>query len=119
MALECSGKDEQLGAAGFGLLLDRIARPASLRGRFPTDAIGYDSTGGRCPSPDGKHLHLPVIHPALLEQGRSPTQAATGDKNEKLWIRLDYHPHTPTQENGDSQTHPHTHSLYQICCLDQ
>lgn len=86
--MERRGENEQPGAAGFGLLLDRLSSTTCLRGRFPANAIGNDSPRGRRPPADSQHVHLAALHPALLEQGGPPTQAAAGDQNEKLWIRV-------------------------------
>lgn len=70
------------------ILLDGIPSPSRVRRRLPTDAHRDDSTGRRCSSAHGKHMHFPSLHPALLQQSRATPQASHGDKNEKLWICL-------------------------------
>lgn len=49
-----------------GVLLDRFARVARVRGRLPANAVGDDPAGGRRTPAHREHVYIAPVHPALL-----------------------------------------------------
>lgn len=89
-----------------GLLLDWITSVASFGRRFPTDAIGHNSTCWRCTFANGQHLYIPIVYSIVFEQSDFAPQTIASYQKQKLWIRLKC-----VRQIDETKNHVHIHNL--------